>query len=252
MAADRSAPQRNSKLRDRAYYWFQRNALRLLAADIACITILFFMYLFTSTFQVLTTEIATAIQLIALVPAGIIALSVVWRGAVPLIICVLGIVLVHNAVIFPSYETESREIITDGSLYSQTPQTPTSVDVGSGMNLLLGMGMVAFSIITAYRPSILFTKNRPQSLESEWSKYPVWHDNTLLAGGMQEPSVPVKSLLTEKDRCLLWRYEYILAYIHGRPHMVRPCGRVPAGSVILKDRESGTVLGKARYNGFFV
>ncbi|HEX7033934.1 MAG TPA: hypothetical protein VF172_13130 [Nitrososphaera sp.] len=252
MAADPSAPQRNSKAHSRVHYWFQRNAHRLLAADIACVTILFFMYLFTSTFQVLTREVSIAVQLAAIVPAAFISLSVVWRGAVPLIVCVLGIVLMHNAVVLPDYEPETVEVTIDGRLYTRTLYTPTSVDVGSSMNFLLGLGMVAFSIIIAYRPAVLFTRNRPQSLESEWSRYPVWQDNSLLAGGMLEPSVSVKSLLTEQDRYLLWRYEYVLANIHGTPHLVSPSGRVPVGSVILKDRESGMVLGKARYNSFFV
>ena len=121
------------------------------------------------------------------------------------------------------------------------------------MNFFLGLGMVAFSIIIAYRPSILFARNRPESLEDEWSKYPVWHDNALLADGRQEPSVPVKSLMTDQDRYLLWRYEYVLADIYGTPHLVRPEGLVPKDSTrIFRDRDTGRVMGKARYSGFFM
>lgn len=251
MAAGSSAPQR-SRLHGRTYYWFQRNAHRLLAADIACIMLLFFMYLFTSTFQVFTQEVAIGVKLAAIAPAAFIALSVVWRGVVPLIICVLGIVLMHNAVILPYSEPQPGEVVIEGRLYTWTLYTPTSVNVGSNMNFLLGLGMVAFSIIIAYRPSILFTRNRPESLESEWSKYPVWQDNALLADGWMEPSVSVKNLMTDQDRYLLWRYEYVLANIHGTPHLVRPSGLVPIGSTILRDRESGRVFGKARYTGFFM
>jgi hypothetical protein len=121
------------------------------------------------------------------------------------------------------------------------------------MHFFLGVAMVAFSIIIAYRPSLLFTRNRPESLESEWSKYQVWHDNALLADGRPERSVPVKNLMTDQDRYLLWRYEYILADIYGTPHLVRPGGLVPKDSTrIFRDKESGRMIGKARYTGFFM
>jgi hypothetical protein len=113
--------------------------------------------------------------------------------------------------------------------------------------------MVGFSIIIAYRPSLLFTRNRPASLDSEWLKYPLWQDNVLLADGRMEPSVPVKSLMNEQERYLLWRYEYILANIYGTPHLVRPEGFVPKHSTnIYRDEESGRIIGKARYTGYFM
>ena len=121
------------------------------------------------------------------------------------------------------------------------------------MNFLLGISMVILSIILSYRPSLLFARNRPEPIDSEWTKYPLWHDHTLLADGRAEYSVPVKRLMTEEETYLLWRYEYILANIYGTPHLVRPEGYVPKYSTSLyRDKESGRILGKARYNGFFV
>jgi hypothetical protein len=121
------------------------------------------------------------------------------------------------------------------------------------MHFFLGVMMVALGMIIAYRPSLLFARNRPESLETEWSKYPMWHDNTLLADGRTERSVPVKSLMTDQDRYLLWRYEYVLADIYGTPHLVEPDGMVPKDSTrIFRDKDSGRVIGKARYTGFFM
>lgn len=250
MAAGPSSAQRSS-MQSRTYFWFQRNGHRLLAANIACIMLLFFMHLFTSTIRVFTPEVATAFQLAAIAPAVFIALSVVWKGVVPLIICVLGIVLMHNSVVLPYFQPESGEATVGSRLITWTYFTPMSVSVGSSMNFFLGLCMVAFSIIIAYRPSVLFTRNRPESLDDEWSKYPLWQDNVLLAGGSTERSVSVKSLMTDEDRYLLWRYEYVLAVVHGTPHLVRPDGLVPGGSTIVRDGDSGRVLGKPRYTGFF-
>jgi hypothetical protein len=244
----------SNKATDRAYLWFQRNESKLLATDIVCIVLLFFMHLFPSTFQFFIQENVNAIQIAAMVLVSSIALSVVWKGIVPIVICILGIVLIHNSLILPYYSQPQPGEASFGEVtFRWTLYTPTAVSMGTSMNFFLGVSMVIFSIIIAYRPSLLFTRNRPDSFDSEWSKYPLWHDNTLLADGRTEYSVPIRMLMTDQERYVLWRYEYILAGIYGTPHLVRPEGYVPKYSTsIYRDRESGRMIGKARYNGFFV
>lgn len=255
MATGFSAPQGTRKAAlSRMYPWFYRNQSRLFALDIVCITLLFFMYLFTSTFQVVNPIIVNVVQASAIVLVAFIALSVVCKGLVPLVICVLGIVLIHNSIILPYYSTpEPGEAYFGDTRITWMLYSPGTVATAANMHFFLGASMVAFSIIVAYRPSLLFARNRPESLDSEWSKYPAWHDNSLLEGGHSEPSVPVKSLMTDQDRYLLWRYEYVLASIYGTPHLVRPEGLVPKDSTaIFRDKESGRMIGKARYAGYFV
>ena len=93
----------SNKATDRAYLWFQRNQSKLLAIDIVCIVVLLFLHLFPSTFQFFIQENVNAIQIAAIVLVSSIALSVVWKGIVPIVICVLGIVLIHNSLILPYY-----------------------------------------------------------------------------------------------------------------------------------------------------
>jgi hypothetical protein len=242
------------KATDRAYIWFQRNESKLLATDIVCIVLLFILHLSPSIFQFIIQENVNAIQIAAIVLVTFIALSIVWKGIVPIVICFLGIVLIHNSLILPYYSEPQPGEVTFGEVeFRWTLYTPTAVSMGSSMNFFLGVSTVIFSIIIAYRPSLLFTRNRPDSVDSEWSKYPLWHDNTLLADGRTEYSVPIKMLMTDQERYVLWRYEYILASIYGTPHLVRPEGYVPKYSTsIYRDRESGRIIGKARYYGFFV
>jgi hypothetical protein len=226
----------------------------LVATDIICIVLLFILYLFPSTLPLFIDESVNGIQIAAIILVSFIAISVIWRGIVPGVICILGIVLIHNSVILPYYsEPQPGEASFGDVKFRWTLYTPTAVSTGAGMNFFLGVSMVTFSIIMAYRPSLLFTRNRPDSADSEWLKYPLWQDNTLLADGRTEYSVPIKRLMTDQDRYILWRYEYILANIYGAPHLVRPEGYVPKYSTsIYRDRESGQMLGKARYMGFFI
>ena len=207
------------------------------------------------TFQAaVNPAVAGAVQVVTILLISLVALSVAWKGIVPIAICALGITLLHFSIMLPYY---SADIVGDTYYYKTTATKATitmqSVMVAGNMYFFLGIAMVALSTIVAYRPSALFTKNRPEPLDSVWSRYPVWHDNALLEGGYSEPSVPVKSLMTDKDRYLLWRYEYILASIYGTLHLVEPDGMVPRNSTdILRDRESGLVIGKARYTGYFM
>jgi len=250
-----SSQRRNFKrAHDKVYLWFRRNESKLLSIDILSIVLLFFLHLLTSTVQILIPEIVNAIQTTALILVSFIALSVVWKGTVPLIICVLGLVLIHNSVILPYYSDPQPDVAIFGDMkFTWTLYSPTAVSVGASMNFFLGLSMVAFSIIIAYRPSLLFTKNRPESLDSEWFKYPIWQDNTLLADGRMQSSVPIRNLMSDEDRYLLWRYEYVLANIYGTPHLVRPEGYVPKISTsIYRDKESGRMMGKPRYSGYFM
>ena len=247
--------RRNSnQAKAKAYLWFQRNGSKLVAIDIICIVLLFFLYLFPSILPPFTDESINLIQIAAIILVSFIAISVIWKGMVPGVICILGIVLMHNSVILPYYsEPQPGEASFGEVKFRWTLYTPTAVSTGASMNFFLGVSMVTFSIIMAYRPSLLFTRNRPDSVDSQWLKSPLWQDNTLLADGRTEYSVPIKRLMTDQDRYILWRYEYILANIYGTPHLVRPEGRVPKYSTsIYRDRESGRMIGKARYMGFFI
>lgn len=234
--------------------WFQRNESKLLATAAVCIVLLFFLHFIPPVFQFLTHDNLLVIQIVTLILVSIISLPVLSKGIVPIVICMLGIILIHNSIILPHYTEPQPGEATFGDVkITWTLYAATAVSVGAGMNFYLGISMVILSIIIGYRPSLLFTRNRPGSIDSDWLKYPHWHDNTLLADGSTEYSVPIKRLVTDQERYVLWRYEYILANIYGEPHLVQPEGYVPKYSTsIYRDKESGRIIGKARYNGFFV
>jgi hypothetical protein len=246
--------RRNKKTADRIHLWFQRNGVVLLSTDIVCISVLFVLHFSRSLSRLILQENLIAIQILTILLVSPIALSVVRKGTIPLVIFVLGAVLIHNSMILPYYsQPEPGEASFGGVKFNWTLYTATAVSIGTRMNFLLGISMVVLSIILSYRPSLLFARNRPDSSESEWSKYPLWHDHTLLADGRAEYSIPIKRLLKEEERYLLWRYEYILANIYGEPYLVNPEGHVPKFSTsIYRDKETGRIYGKARYNGFFV
>ena len=179
----------------------------------------------------------------------LIAPSVLCKGIVPTVVCSLGLTLAYGGILYPSYFME-----TVGEIYYKSSQgfmSERSVLNAAHGYFLLGIFMVVLSLILGYKPALLYIRNRPESMDSIWQKYPKWYDNVKVVGSHNEPSVSLKSLMTPEERYLAWRYEFVLTRIYGIPHLVSPEGFVPASSKILRDRESQSMIGKARYMGYY-
>lgn len=229
--------------------WLLRNRTRLLAMNILCLTAMFIGFLSTSTFKALPAEILPFAIIAAAVPAVLIIMSLISGGLLPVVVSILGVVLITHAVIQPIYIAQENAL--DG-LNSQPLSWPAEVE--APMDFGLGVAMVLLGTIIVYRPTMLFTKNRPNPVDDEWLKIPVWKsDESSLASGLAEPTLPVRDIMSEQDRRLLWRYEYVLARIGGTVFLVKPSATVPVDSTeLLRDRSSGKLMGKARFAGYFM
>lgn len=249
MAAGAPAPARDAI--HAAKRWMGRHETTLLVANAAVLGFLFFLHLIDPTALPLS---ANLVNVTAITLVGFLFVTIAWKGLVPAAICALGVVLLHNAIILPYYppgQGAFSQLLPNERIGVSSPEEAAGVAVT--MHFLLGIGMVALSMVVAYAPKLLFARNRPEEKESVWSKYPIWYDNVKLAGRYSEPMVQARSLMEDRDRYLLWRYEYVLASIYGTPHLVRPDGLVPEKSTeFIRDRESGLLMGMGRYDSYFV
>lgn len=231
--------------------WFNRNKSILLVFSVVSIMLLFLLHLSVLTVQIVPGSIFekfVILTTIALISP--IAISIIWKGIVPIAICALGLTLIYAGILFPLYAINMiGEIYYKASYGFTTEQSIVNATHGY---FFLGVGMIVLSIIIGYKPTLLYTRNRPDPLDTVWEKYPIWHDNAKLVGGYKEPTVALKSLMTDKEKYLLWRYEYILTDIYGTPHLVKPDGHIPKSSTIFRDKGSRTMIGKAKYSGYFV
>ena len=236
-----------------SFFWrcLERKQTVLLTLAAICIVLLFILHLSTVTMQIIPGSILhkfiVLTTIFLLLP---VATSIFWKGIVPIAICALGLTLLYAGVLFPSYVTDMVGKIYYKSSYGFT--TEKSILNAAHGYFFLGVGMVIFSMILGYKPAILYTRNRPQPLDTIWQNYPIWYDNAEVVMGYHEPSVTLKSLMTAEERYLLWRYEFVLTDIFGTPHLVRPDDFVPASSTILRDKANRSMIGKAKYAGYFV
>jgi hypothetical protein len=248
--SDRSSKDCPTKLLSGFWIYFERKQTVLLVIAAISIVLLFVLHLSTVTMQIIPGSILHKFILLTTIFLLLsVAISIFWKGIVPIAICALGLTLLYAGVLYPSYVTEIVGKIYYKSSYGFA--TEKSILNAARGYFLLGIGMVIFSIIIGYKPAMLYTRNRPQPLDTIWQKYPIWYGNAEVMG-YHEPCVSLKSLMTAEERYLLWRYEFVLTDIFGTPHLVRPDDFVPASSTIVRDKANRSMIGKAKYMGYFV
>lgn len=194
----------------------------------------------------LLPQVVTALALILI---AVIPLPIIHKGIVPVAIAGIGLPLLYAGTLIPitmsstSISSNFEEIyfITEGYF-------------------LLGVSMIVFSIISAYKPSLLYVRNRPKESDDLWlEEYPLWnetdgsknHIRISMGRFDDEINIPLKKLMSETEKYLLWRYSYVLVAIRGIRYLVNPNSYVPQSSIILRDKNE-RMLGKDRYNSFFV
>jgi hypothetical protein len=206
-------------------------------------------------FQINPTSIdEKVIEIMSICLICIIALSLIWRGIVCIVIGILGLSLIYTGIFLPSYPVDVLDdSYPDGENEKNIINIKQPVLVATQGFFFLGMSMVGLSMIIAYRPDVLYVRNRPKPLETIWESYPVWYNyNIKLLGRNSEHIVDIKSLMTDEEVYLLWRYDYILANVYGTPHLVKSDSHVPKSSTIFRDKKSGKMIGKGKYIGYFV
>ena len=239
----------------RMYEWFYRNKSILLALNLVSILLLFIIHLSILPFQINPVSFAEKVlQVINITLICIIALSLIWRGIVCIVIGILGLLLIYTGIFLPSYPFDVLDdSYLDGKNEKNNINIKQPIFVAAHGFFFLGMSMVGLSMIIAYRPDVLYVRNRPKPLETVWESYPIWYnDNIKLLGRKSEPTVDIKTLMTDEEVYLLWRYDYILADVYGTPHLVRTDSHIPKSSTIFRDKKSGKMIGKGKYIGYFV
>jgi hypothetical protein len=186
---------------------------------------------------------------LTLVLIAIIPLPIAHKGIVPIAIAGIGLPLLYAGTVIPFTTAASTSI-------SENSEEILFISKGY---FLLGVSMMAFSIITAYKPSILYVKNRPKDTgDMSQEDYPQWNKidegaNHIISVGRfdDEVCIPLRDLMSEIETYLLWRYSHVLVSIHGIRYLANPNSYVPNSSIILRDN-NGQMIGKGRFSSYLV
>ena len=128
--------------------------------------------------------------------------SISIKGLVPVAISWLGIVLLYGSIVIPAIDNSLGPFYYKASIGYLTFET---INYGTHGFFLLGVSMIFLGMIVAYKPHILYTRNRPNSTEQLWTKYPNWDENLQLAISKTDSLIGLSNLLSDKERYLeIW------------------------------------------------
>lgn len=234
--------------------WLRSNEVLLVAVSLLSILLLLFVNvsvveIFGSISSIPDSSIIPIFMIsLTLVLTSIMPLPIVHKGIVPIAIAGIGLPLVSAGTVIPIITSQSPSISENSNI----------VFIAEGY-FLLGVSMMLFSIISAYKPSLLYVKNRPEDAgDGNQVELPLWDKvdgraNHIVSIGRfdDEPNIPLKDLMTEIEKYLIWRYSYVLVSIHGIHYHAIPNSYVPYSSIILRDK-NGRMIGKGRYSSYLV
>lgn len=182
---------------------------------------------------------------LTLVLTAIIPLPIIHKGIAPIAIAGIGLPLLYAGTVIP---------ITTSSSLSMSENSEEIVFIAEGY-FLLGVSMMSLSFVSAYKPSLLYVKNRPEDAgDVNQEEFPLWDKmdggaNHVVSIGRfdDEANIPLKDLMSEIEKYLIWRYSYVLVSIHGIRYLAIPNSYVPYSSIILRDKD-GRIIGKGKYS----
>ena len=94
-------------------------------------------------------------------------------------------------------------------------------------------------MILTYRPGLIFVRNR---LPLDYP-YPVWRSDRQEITSAGANLIPLRSMLSDRERAALTRYRLVLVMIDGKRYLVGKNEMVPEGCTIIRTREGGSICG---------
>lgn len=231
--------------------WLRSNEVLLVAVSLLSVLLLLFVNvsvveIFGSITSIpASSTIPKFMIALTLALTAIIPLPIIHKGIVPIAIAGIGLPLISAGTVIP---------ITTSSSLSMSENPEEIVFIAEGY-FLLGVSMMSFSFVSAYKPSLLYVKNRPEDAgDVNQEEFPLWDKmdggaNHVVSIGRfdDEANVPLKDLMSEIEKYLIWRYSYVLVSIHGIRYLAIPNSYVPYSSIILRDK-NGRIIGKGKYS----
>ena len=187
--------------------------------------------------------------IIILIESILVTLSIVFilsikkDGLGPLAITVLGCTTLILLVLIPYDVPVNGTLVPIVFKTVQFSETITAVreDVVLFKEYVLSLTLFdfGFGLVLAYKPSLLYVKNRP----TDDMPYPLWESKTRSMTRFSQNLVPLKSFLDEKEKFFIFKYKFVLVSIDNKIYLVRPDENVPETTVLLRTRSGQSLLG---------
>ena len=190
-------------------------------------------------------------QIVIILVESVLVLLSLWfvlsmkkEGFGPLVTSILGCSIFILVILIPTNipvtaETLDTMSFTTESIADRIAHMKEKREIMKEYGLYIGLGNLVISMMFAYRPTLLYVKNRtPDELP-----YPIWDGNKQTRTRFSPHLVPVRSLLNEKERWFIFKYKFILMSIESKIYLVRPNDNVPETAILLRSKSGQSPLG---------
>jgi hypothetical protein len=229
---------------DRIYEWFNRRSKFWVSVSLLTLASVIAMQVFIIFLTGINHQIRQEIGPLVIPLLLLFVFSIFWRGSIQTFLSLAGTISVYAGIFYVYARASGLEnlppIITN-KLGVGRVVTSSSTEAVANFYFFVGMLALILCVIISLKPSLFRAKGT-----QDRSSYPVWsskEDREMELGTNIVILVPVAGLLSSAERYLVAKYKYIVVMIGRTIYFVSPEDWVPEGSVVIRDKESGSLLG---------
>jgi hypothetical protein len=169
--------------------------------------------------------------------------SIFWRGSIPTFLSLTGSLMTYAGMYYIQAKYAGLQtlpsIIANRLGYGKVTESYVHVNSYAQLYFLVGIFFLALCLVIVLKPSFFRAKG------VKYSPYPVWEskNSKIISDKSFVRLIPVSSLLNFAEQHIATTYRYITLMIDGTIYFVSPDDWVPQESLIIKDRETGSLMG---------
>ena len=229
---------------DEVQEWFYKKSKFWSLISLVTLASLIILQTFSIYLTGINSQIRQEIDFLLVPLLGLFVVSIFWRGSLQTFLSFAGAICVYVGMSFTYLIAGGLQtlppVVANRLGYGKIAIGQSTESVASLYFLGGIIGLVVCILIT-FKPS-LFTGKGTRSDPS----YPVWKNEYDPKFEFQSDLielVPVLCLLSPSENYLVAKYEYILVIIGGKTYFASPNDWVPRGTIVVRDKESGLILG---------
>lgn len=169
--------------------------------------------------------------------------SIFWRGSIPTFLSLTGSLMTYAGMYYIQAKYAGLQTISpiiESKLgYGKIVESFVHVNSYAQLYFLSGIFFLVLCLVIALKPSFFRAKG------AKYSPYPIWssNDSKIISDKSFSRLIPVSSLLNFAEQHIATTYRYITLMIDGTIYFVSPDDWVPQESFIIRDKETGSLMG---------
>lgn len=228
---------------DTIHDWFYARRTVWSLLSVCSLGALIFLWMACALLGPISVFVRPAGSIIAAPLLILFVVGIFWRGSIPMFLSFAG-----AASSYLSFYIYARfgDFVSLPHVMTNRLGVGRLVSAGSPSSLadlyfLSGIFAISLALVISYKPSIFWARGS----RTHQVPYPFWTNSkeqaTALGGSVM--LVPLQGMLSYAEKHLSARYAYLLVLIGNKKFFVRPNDWVPQGSLVMRDRGSGSLLG---------